>query len=193
MLDLVKNHVFVCVGCGWGAEADRSLTAGFMFSLLSKCRQARHRTVNCITADVWFLQFMWIITTNKHHAREGVPSNLHVGWSGSSTGAGAAVWEGTRLSGGAEDASAAAAGGAEAGADLQAHSSQRRGKITQNSLRNTSGPNIVVGCAHQWWISFCCFCVISQFAPVCESTLHEKQPLHSKFVSSLIISDSNAK
>lgn len=136
---------------------------------------------------------MWIITTNKHHAREGVPSNLHVGWSGSSTGAGAAVWEGTRLSGGAEDASAAAAGGAEAGADLQAHSSQRRGKITQNSLRNTSGPNIVVGCAHQWWISFCCFCVISQFAPVCESTLHEKQPLHSKFVSSLIISDSNAK
>lgn len=52
----------------------------------------------------------------------------------SSIGAGAAVWEGASLVGGAEDTTKAAAGGAEGGADLQTHCSQRGGRAS--NLKN---------------------------------------------------------
>lgn len=47
-----------------------------------------------------------------------------------STGAGAAVWEGAPLAGGAEDASQATAGGAEGGADLQTRCSHWGGRAS---------------------------------------------------------------
>lgn len=49
-----------------------------------------------------------------------------------SSGAGAAVWDGAPLAGGAEDDPQAAAGRAERGAELQTRRSQRRGRLSGN-------------------------------------------------------------